>query len=1189
MTCTHRPCHSLIRAAPVVCALLAAVCAVQTNGGITDAHRPAQSAEPQQPSAQNQEGITSLEPDKPLERNLAGGQKHRYQILLDQGQHASLLIGPCGMDVSLRFLGPDGKIEFQSDAQSWEVQKVLELASENAVAFQVEIEPKYPKAPPGKYEIRIADFRPATEKDRQLYDALRLSSQSARLVLAGAYEKAQAVTERALEIRERVLGSAHPEVAVSLNDLGVICTARTRLDKAETLYQRALEINESSFGNDHSSVAEVTDNLAKNFNAKANYAEAERLAKKALSSREKSFGPDHYLVAASLGTLAEIYLAKADYATAQIFSDRALEIAGKSYGPDDLPYADFASRSGRVQVRQGNYSRAEEFFSKSLHTRETNAGKDSLQTADSLYELGWLYFMKVDNVKSEQFYQQALALKERILGPDHLQVGVILGNLGLIFYRRGDFKNAIEFSLRSTAIKEKALGQDHPSNGPTLNTLGLVYWREGNYPKAKEFFQRALNLLEKVYGPDSPEITSELANLGIIAKETGNYDQGEANYKRALKIRESTLGKQHPQVSVIVESLGILYRDKGDYARAEPMFLRAMAITEGSLGSDSPDAARQLKNLEQLYSAEGDPEKALKCLQRIRTIEEKNLPLNLAIGSERQKLAYFDGFRGTLNRIITFQVRQDSNNPQSVDLAATALLQRKGRVLDAMADGLGALRKHSSSDDGVLLDHLSSVTSQLATLVLNGPQKISLAEHHQRVKALTEEREKLENELGRRSAGYYERSDAVTLAAIRAAIPENAALIEFVVFEPYDPKVAYGPDMVKESPRYAAYVIARQGAIRWQDLGTTKEIDASVDALLQALRDPKRNDISQLARAVDGKVLQPFRGVIGDATHLLVSPDGELDLLPFEALLDDQGRFAVERYSISYLTTGRDLLRMQVRRPSKSGPLVIANPFFGEPDATLVASAEQPKPEKNSSRAQRRSITTGADLSSVYFAPLSGTSHEAHGIQSLFPDAQVLTGKEASKAALNKVEAPSILHIATHGFFLQDAVSNADQASAKAGASGKRSVNASPAIENPLLRSGLALSGANLNRESSNDGILTALEASSLNLWGTKLVVLSACDTGVGEVRTGEGVYGLRRAFFLAGTESLVMSLWPVSDYVTRELMTEYYSGLKKGLGRGEALRQAQLTTLKRKGRQHPFYWASFIQSGEWANLDGLR
>jgi CHAT domain-containing protein len=208
---------------------------------------------------------------------------------------------------------------------------------------------------------------------------------------------------------------------------------------------------------------------------------------------------------------------------------------------------------------------------------------------------------------------------------------------------------------------------------------------------------------------------------------------------------------------------------------------------------------------------------------------------------------------------------------------------------------------------------------------------------------------------------------------------------------------------------------------------------------------------------------------------------------------------------------------------------------------------------------------------------------EARSIKALFPNATLLTGKQVTQEAINDVEAPSVLHIATHGFFLEDSeagkVDKTDSAKMQAGM----------VPENPLLRSGLALSGANIHKAGGENGILTALQASSLNLWGTKLVTLSACDTGIGEVKDGEGVYGLRRAFFLAGTQSLVMSLWPVSDAVTREMMVDYYTGLKRGLGRGEALRQSELAMLKRKGRQHPFYWASFIESGEWANLDGRR
>jgi CHAT domain-containing protein len=317
----------------------------------------------------------------------------------------------------------------------------------------------------------------------------------------------------------------------------------------------------------------------------------------------------------------------------------------------------------------------------------------------------------------------------------------------------------------------------------------------------------------------------------------------------------------------------------------------------------------------------------------------------------------------------------------------------------------------------------------------------------------------------------------------------------------------------------------------------------------------------------------------------LVAPDGELDLIPFEALLDEQGRYLVERFAVTYLSTGRDLLRMGTDRESKSAPLLVANPDFGQPGTTMLAKTEKTALEKPGGR--RRSITTGENLSDVYFAPLNGTEREVHAIQVLFPEAHLLIGAQATKPALEHVDAPEILHIATHGFFLED---QKDKSALKsqAGATAKKKDNAGE-LENPLLRSGLALAGANSGQAGKGGGILTALEASDLNLWGTKLVTLSACDTGVGDVKNGEGVYGLRRAFVLAGAETLVMSLWPVSDEITREIMTSYYTGLRKGLGRGEALHQTQLAMLKRPGRQHPFYWAGFIQSGEWARLDGKR
>jgi CHAT domain-containing protein len=368
--------------------------------------------------------------------------------------------------------------------------------------------------------------------------------------------------------------------------------------------------------------------------------------------------------------------------------------------------------------------------------------------------------------------------------------------------------------------------------------------------------------------------------------------------------------------------------------------------------------------------------------------------------------------------------------------------------------------------------------------------------------------------------------------------------------------------------------------------------------------------VNQRARAVDELLMRRVRALVGDARHLLLSPDGALNLIPFAALVNEQNRYLVEDYSITYLTSGRDLLRLQTSAESRQGPVVVADPLFDTSTATPASSSASAAPPSAAASPANTAATTAApppqnrrsaDLARVVFPPLPGTKGEAAALGAIMPGARMLTEAQATEAAIKRVSGPSVLHIATHGFFLPDQ----PQAVAAGDARGillSSDTHVRVEGENPLLRSGLALAGANRGQGGDGeDGVLTALEAAGLDLWGTKLVVLSACETGVGEVRNGDGVYGLRRALVLAGSESQVMSLWQVDDAATRDLMVAYYKRLRAGEGRTEALRQVQLEMIRnarrdeggqsralssdarpRADRSHPFFWAAFIQSGEW-------
>jgi CHAT domain-containing protein/Tfp pilus assembly protein PilF len=897
------------------------------------------------------------------------------------------------------------------------------------------------------------------------------------------------------------------------------------------------------------------------------------------SDNERAISEAH-----SLATQSAILDTAGKYDETLAVSEQALAVAEKALSPDD-PFMGLLNLNvGMILCTKGENSKAQTFLERAIDISRRSLGPDDPQTARAIQNLGLSYRNREDNAKAEQLFEQSAEITSRTLGPDHPTMMVNLMDLGGQYEERGDFARALPLLQRASAIAEKNLEPDNYYSIAALHNLGDLYLNQDDLDHAEPITEEVLRRVEKKYGPDHPNAAIPLQNLGAIARERGQYDRAIERLTRARTIRQKALGPRHPRTASLLINIGNVYKDQHLYERARECFQEAFDTLESSAGPYHRYTIMALSSLSTIASAEGQPARALEYQSRLNQAVEKNIELNLAIGSERAKLAYIEFLGTRTNRALSLHFRDAPDSKQAAELGAEVLLQRKGRVLDSIADSRTALRHQLGPEGQKLLDDLGSTTTKLAALALNGPGKTPPAEYSKQLASLEEQREKTEAAISRSSAGFYESSSAVTLAAVRAAIPSDALLIEFAIYEPFDTQVRDTGDEPYGTPRYVAYLIPREGEIRWKELADTKSTDEAIDKLRQALRDPSRSDVRSLARAVDAKVMEPLVPLVGDAKHLLLSPDGDLDLIPFEALVDRDGRYLVERYSTTYLSAGRDLLRVQLPRESKNAPIIIANPTFGAPQtqaAIELAKVNPASPLRPSSAAARRSITIGKDLSAVYFAPLAGTAEEARAIQSLFPQSKVLSGKQATQSAILQLEAPSILHIATHGFFLEDHNSGQRGARAPAPSSG------GTALENPLLRSGLALSGANLTESGPDNGILTALQAANLNLWGTKLVTLSACDTGVGEVKTGQGVYGLRRAFFLAGTESLVMSLWPVSDTVTREIMTSYYSGLRRGLGRGEALRQAELAMLKRPSRRHPFYWASFIESGAWSPLAG--
>ena len=1100
-------------------------------------------------SAQTTADITILEPDKPVEREITGSEKHKFQILMQVGDYAGFIVLERKTELKVTVSDPQNKQILEVDAPFTEgEQQNLHFIALAAGNYLIVVTPSSQYALPGSYRINLKEIHAATEKDRRLAEVLQLNVETRKLRHDGKYDEALASAEKALAMLAKIDEAETVEGADIINETALIYDSKGEYQKAEQNYLRALEMYKKKFGEEHFFVATVLNNLGELYRTMSLYDKSETAYQRALAINEKFFNPEHLNVATVLTNLAYLYYTK------------------------------------------GEYSKAEPLYKRGLSIREKQLGSDSLDVGITLNNLALLYRVQGDYPQAVEMLRRVLNIFEKNLPSEHPNIATVAANLAAVNTEMGDYEKAEELYERVLEIDKKTLSPESPAVSSVLNNMATLYDKKGEYEKAAPMFLRALAIREKAFGADHPLVAASLNNLALFYRDRGENEKAEPLFRRALEIYRKKLGEEHSSVAVALNNIGLVYFDKGEYDKAEPLFQQALTIFTNANGKDHPLTARPLANLAKLYAAKSDFVQALAYQKKYLAIREKNLELNLYTGSERQKIAYLETLSQDVDSAISFSSR---SMPKSEDAATTALglvLSRKGRAIDAMSGSTSSLRRRASVEDQKLFDRLSDTRTLIANLTLRGAANDKPEVYQEKLRTIGDEKEKLEDILSRRSAEFRALSEAVSIDNVRLAIPENAALVEFVSYIPDNPKksASSASKEKKSNPRqYVAYVLRRQGAIQWQELGDAETIDAAINSFRQSLRDPQRKDVSRLSQAVDKKIIEPVRALLGDAEHLFVSPDGELNSIPFEALVDGKQHYLVENYLLTYLTSGRDLLRMKVKRDRQSTSLIIANPLFDSSPAEHSAAASKTRnPAGNKPKIE--SVTATHSLSDTYFAPIGGTAQEARSIKTLFPDSTLLSGAQATETALKQTNAPTVLHIATHGFFLED--SNAKSSSGDANTA-KRNAKAYGEFENPLLRSGLALAGANQHGENGgdDDGILTALEASSLNLWGTKLVVLSACDTGVGEIKNGEGVYGLRRAFTLAGTDTLVMSLWSVSDYVTRELMTNYYKNLKAGMGRGAALRQVQLEMLRKKGREHPFYWAAFIESGEWANLDGKR
>ena len=962
----------------------------------------------------------------------------------------------------------------------------------------------------------------------------------------GEYAKAEPLYQEALRICQKVLGPEHPGTALSLYNLGSLYQSMGGYTKAEPLYQEALRIRQEVLGPEHPDTATSLDNLGSLYQRMGEYAKAEPLYQEALRIRQKVLGPEHPHTTLSLNNLAALYQAMGEYPKAEPLYQEALRIRQKVLGPEH-PYTALSLNNLAVLYKDmGEYARAEPLYQEALRIRQKVLRPGHPDIAASLNNLGSLYQSMGEYAKAEPLYQEALRIHQKVFGPEHPGTTLSLNNLAVLYWAMGEYAKAEPLYQEVLRIRQKVLGPEHPDTALSLNNLAVLYQDIGEYLKAEPLFQEALRIRQKILGPEHPDTAISLNNLGALYWTMGEYAKVEPLDQEALRIRQKVLGPEHPDTALSLYNLGSLYQSMGEYAKAEPLEREALRILQKILGPEHPYSAESLENLALLEFDLGRIDEATALARQASAAELTFLSKIFSFTSEQQRLAYLNIF----HPYSLFPFLKGTET----DLAA-AVLRYKGVVLDSIVEDRLLAEATQGSEDQKLVEQLDLDKTQLGQLLLQPLQKFS-AQTKQRIEALEGEVEKIESQLAQRVAGLGRARHAlgVRLEQVQPVIPSDAALIEYL---------RYGHYLGKEKweQRYGAILLLSKGAPLWIPLGKASEIEHLVRRYGSLVRgSPQEDELSANLQALYEALWAPVDQALPSQTkRIIISPDGELNFISFATLLTKDTQFLAQTYDVQYVASGRDLLRES--KPSIAREVVL----FANPDFDLASTAMLAKADNGSGSirgSERR------DVEDWSFESLTGTQKESDELIKKFIGwgwtPTDFTAKEATKEALLKIHSPYILHLATHGFFAKE---DATATQPEAVLNERQSVTKSRFFKNPMHRSGLALAGAQATIEAwqreevppvENDGILTAEDVSTLDLQGTWLVTLSACDTGSGEARAGEGVMGLRRGFIQAGVQNLLMTLWPISDEVTVQIMSDFYEAAHKSGNAPQALAEVQ-------------------------------
>lgn len=1019
-----------------------------------------------------------------------------------------------------------------------------------------------------------------------------LLRQAASFQQSDQVDSARMYARRAFDLTVGEPGVPDRLAAEVFDRLGQVFLVDAAYDSAGAYLNRALAAAEAAEAD--TLIADILVHAGKGYRGQRAWGQAAACLQRALKIKETLFGADSPALIDVLSAAANVAYKQYHYMEAEPLCRRLIFVVTAAEGPTSPRLIDAYSTLAWSGVCQMQFDAAQADYRQAIVVAERQPTVDQAGLAQLYARLCQAYFNAGGFIAAEEAGRRGLKIAEEHLGPNDRATAEVMTQLVGLYSIMKKFDVAERYARRVLAIRQSLKPGDSEEVAQSLAALMFVYAFQRQYAEAEAYARMSCDMLLRLFGPEDPTLLRRQQELTQICILAGHTAEAGVQLEAIIPTMEKVLGPAAGTTVWAVNLLAGVRIEQKRFAEAEALMLDKVAAMERAYGPRYNFIGYSLESLVDLYLSTKEPEKALQYGERLLLLRQDLAQKKFVCSSEGEKLSWVEQNPVLIPQLIMLALEHPGSSADSV--VFDMVLQGKAIVFDAVMEEKKAAFCSSSSLVQGEISTRARLCTAIADLATEGGEGNAPDGVRERLMRLYDSLEFVEADLSRQCSdfGTAMAERRVSFAQVNDFLPSGAALLEYVKYAASLPPLVdtageYVPEM-----HYLVCTLDRVGRISLTDLGDAVEIDSLIGAARTMLYDAERRVYSPMAPYLEDRLnevtgvlyqrlVAPVEKTLAGASEWLIAPDGMLNLLPFEILHRPDGSYLIEREHVSYLSSGRDLVRFY-RQPAAGREAVV----LGDPDYDATPDTPPaPTPADPSLFASLVSphaaggTADGPPIRERRFLPLQYSRSEATAIAAAIAGkgrlpVRELYGMDAREEAVKHMpEPPLILHLATHGFFTASNEESSDRIS-----------------DNPLLQSGLALAGVNRlaalptpDSAETDNGILTALEVSGLDLHGTELVSLSACESGVGKPSTGEGIFGLRRAFLHAGAQSLVMSLWKVPDQETADLMTRFYNLWLGGMSRSEALRTAELDMLAKtrveKGHGHPLFWGGFVLIGD--------